>query len=813
MKKLTSFSVNYPITVLMLILAVFLLGYISFSKLGVDLFPNLNNPRIFVEIKAGERPPEEIEQLFVRNIEAVAVRQKKVSRVSSISRVGTAQVTVEYGWDADMDEAFLDLQKSLTQAGQSFNLDEMNITQHDPNAVPIFTLALKHPQITDMDELRRVAENYLRNELVRLEGIAEVELLGVEEKEVIVRTDSYLMDAYGLTASTIASKIASYNRQVSGGSIVEMGQKYVIKGVAEFDQLEDIGNIIVTYSQPTNLAGETVAGERIPVFLRDVAHIEFRNKEPENIVHVDQERCIALAIYKETKFNTIKAIDILTDELVNLQKALPGYDLFVIQNQGEFIVKAVDEVKQTAIIGVILAVFILYVFLRRLGATFIIASAIPVSIVATFNLMYFNHLTLNIMTLGGLALGAGMLVDNAIVVMENIFRNLESGMSLKQAAIDGTAQVAGAITASTITTIVVFLPIVYLHGSAGELFREQAWTVAFALLSSLAVAVLVIPMLSSKLMKGHERRVHLKSVRFPWYPKLLRQILHRAWLAILVGLCMIVIAALLLPFVGSEFIPKTDGNELVIDIKLPEGTELSRTEATVLSIENTILQLLGSSIDRTYTTIGPVTSLSGEKDIFADENMASITLLLKAKRDISSRQIISLLNEALAYIPDAEFQYIQQQSALQMSLGTDEAPIVVYVRGEELDVIQNLTEQAKEKMLAIEDLFNLETSFDQGRPEVNVVLDRVRAGILNVSIESIASELQNFLEGRTAGEWEFEGELQDITLRLPDVGISQLENIELQASNQKIRLGDVADIEKTIAPKEINRQNQIRVGL
>ncbi|MBN1559307.1 efflux RND transporter permease subunit, partial [candidate division KSB1 bacterium] len=342
---------------------------------------------------------------------------------------------------------------------------------------------------------------------------------------------------------------------------------------------------------------------------------------------------------------------------------------------------------------------------------------------------------------------------------------------------------------------------------------EQAWTVAFALLSSLVVAILIIPMLSSKLLKGYKRNVRLESIRLSWYPQFLERILQHAWIVILAGFLLIVAAVLALPFVGSEFIPKTDTNELVVEITLPEGTELSRTEATVLSIEKTIQHMFAPYIDMTYTAIGPSTSLAGVEDIFADENMASITLLLKADRDITSQQMVSMLNEALAYIPDAEFQYIQEQSALQLALGTDEAPIIVYVRGEELDVIQDLTEQVKEKMLAIDDLFNVETSFDQGRPEVNVVLDRIRAGILNVSIESIASELQNFLEGRTAGEWEFEGEMQDITLRLPDVGINQLENIELQGNNQKIRLGDVADIEKTIAPKEINRQNQVRVGL
>jgi hydrophobic/amphiphilic exporter-1 (mainly G- bacteria), HAE1 family len=811
MKTLTRFSVQYPVTIIMLIFAVLLLGYISFSKLGVDLFPDLNNPRIFVEIKAGERPPEEIEQQFVQNIESIAIRQKKVTQVSSISRVGVAQVTVEYTWDADMDEAFLDLQKALTTFTQNSEIDELNISQHDPNAVPVMTLALSNEKFDDMADLRKVAENYLRNELVRLDGIAEVELLGSEEKEVVVETDPYLMQAFNLSPSEIAQKINSYNRNVSGGSIVEMGRKYVVKGVSEITEVDDIGSIIVTYHQVLDLAGEAIPGQRTPVFLRDVADVRYNNKEPENIVHVDQQRCMALAIYKETKYNTVKAVEVLFDNLKDLQKALPGYELVVIQNQGEFITTAIDEVKQTALIGITLAIIILFVFLRRFGTTLIISFAIPISIVATFNLMYFNGLTLNIMTLGGLALGAGMLVDNAIVVMENIFRNMEAGKSIKEAAIDGAAQVGGAITASTVTTIVVFLPIVYLHGSAGELFKDQAWTVAFALLSSLVVAVLVIPMLSSKILKT-STTIKNVPVRFTWYKKSLTNILKRPWTVIIVSAGLILLSVLLLPIIGSEFIPKTDSNELRIAVKLSEGTELHRTDTTIRDIETTIRSLLGEQISNIYSTVGPTSSTSESDDLFEDENTANINLILKQDRSMNSEEIIEVLNKNLTVMPDAEFQYVSGESALQMTLGTDEAPIVVQVRGEDLDVIQELSDQVKEKMLVMQDLFNVETSFDQGRTEINIVLDRVRAGILNVGIESVASALQNHLSGAEAGEWETGGELQDITLRLPDISVNQLSDIEISSGTQKIRLDDVADIEFSTAPKEINRRNQTRVG-
>ena len=801
---------------MMLVLAVILLGYISFSKLGIDLFPDLNNPRIFVELKVGERPPEEIEQQFVESIESLAIRQKKVIQVASVTRVGSAQITVEYSWNADMDEAFLDLQKTLTTFSQNSEIDELIITQHDPNAAPVMLLGLSHPQIEDMDELRRIAENYLRNELIRLEGIAEVQLLGQEEKEVVIETNDYLMEAYNLTPSIIAARIRNYNRNASGGSIVEMGRKYIIKGVGEFQSIDEIGNVIVSYTQPQTLAGTAQPGqsiERVPVYLKNVAKLAFKNKDPENIVRIDQQRCMGLAIYKETKFNTVKAVNDLLEALADLRNALPGYELTVIQNQGEFITTAIDEVKQTALIGIILAVIVLYIFLRRIGVTAIISVAIPISVIATFNLMFFKGLSLNIMTLGGLALGAGMLVDNAIVVMENIFRNLESGLSLKEASIQGTAQVGGAIIASTITTIIVFLPIVYLHGSAGELFKDQAWTVAFSLVASLFVAILVIPMLSTRLLKSSPDRLQHRSIKFNRYGSFLSNILDKKWLVISSGVLLVVISILLIPVVGSEFVPRTDLNEFSVELKLPEGTELRRTEQAVDNIEIITREILGNDLHTIYSKIGPATELTGdESSIFEDENTATIKVILNPDHKIPSQEFISRLSSALADIPELETQFVQEQTALQTTLGTESAPIVVEVTGEALEVLQNLTEQVKQQLLSMNELFNFETSFDEGRPEVDIVLDRVKAGIYNVSIDNISSQLQDHLMGREAGQWESDGELQDITIRLPDIGISQLEDLTINSGDQKIRLDELANIRISTAPREINRKNQARIG-
>ncbi len=292
MKKLTQFSVNYPVTVSMMVVAIILLGYISFNRLGIDLLPDLNAPRIFIEITAGEKPPEEIEKQYIENIEAQSIRQKGVKQVSSVCMVGSAQITVEYEWGQDMDEAFLDLQKALTSYSQNSDIDDFTISQHNPNATPVMIVGMLNPEITDMDELRLIGENYIRNELIRLDGIADVVITGAEEKEVLIETNNYLLDAYGITAGQIVQQIQNINRNVSGGTIVEMGKKYIIKGVSIIDNIDEINEIIVTYwqsnpDQNNPTTNNETTNEKIPVFLKDVAKVSFVNKKPVNIVRIN----------------------------------------------------------------------------------------------------------------------------------------------------------------------------------------------------------------------------------------------------------------------------------------------------------------------------------------------------------------------------------------------------------------------------------------------------------------------------------------------------------------------------------------------
>ncbi len=811
MKKLSEFAIRYPVTILMIVLGVVLLGYISYDKLGVDLFPDLNNPRLYIELEAGEKPPEEIEKQFVDNIEALAIRQSDVVQVSSISKVGTAQITVEYAWNKDMDDAYLDLQKAVTSYAQNEDdIDEINITQHDPNSAPIMTFCLSNDNLNDMNELRKVAENYIRNELIRLDGVAEVEISGDQEKEVLIETNQYLLDAYSLTMDGVSTKINNFNESVSGGTIEEMGLSYVVKGVSLLTNIEDFENVIVGYKQVHD--NDTVT--YTPIRLREVAKVSYQNKDPENIVRLNGKRCLGLAIYKETKYNTVKAVEEVNKAIVDIQKALPGYQLTMVSNQGSFISDSIKEVENSALMGILLAVVVLYFFLRRIGSTLIVSVAIPVSIIATFNLMYFNGLTLNIMTLGGLALGAGMLVDNAIVVMENIFRNHESGLSVRDAAITGTAQVGGAITSSTLTTIVVFLPIVYLHGASGELFKDQAWTVTFSLLSSLVVAMLLIPMLFNLFYKN-KANIESKSVQLKGYGQFLKKVVKKKWLVVALTLFLMGISALMVPFIGTEFMPKTETREFSMDIRMQEGTRLERTSSAVENLEKVVTEVLGSDLKTIYSQIGPSSDddeSSSESDILEGDNTATMNIALKSDSKITSSEAIRRINNAVGDIQNVEISYKQDETALQNILGTDEAPIVVEVQGEDIDVIEDLATQVKKKMEGLPGIYNVESSMENGSPEVEIMVDRLRAGMYDLSVSDIVSQVEAQLEGKTVGQVEREGEMEDITLKLPDKNLSQISDLRIESDNQEFQLNELASIKIGQSPKQIYRRNQTRIG-
>jgi len=826
MKKLIQFAVNYPVTILMAILAIGILGYISYFRLGVDLFPDLNSPRLFVELQAGEKAPEEIEKQYVEQIEALSMRQGGVTQVSSVTRIGSAQLTVEYSWEKDMDEAFLDLQKALNDFNQGGELDRISVTQYDPNSAPIMLIGIAHNTIEDLNELRKVADNYVSKELIRLEGVAQVTLSGEQEQEVVINTVPYKLEAFQLSLDDISQKIQSFNQNVAGGTVQELGLQYTVKGVGMLETEADFDNLIIGYkegaaaalpsNQNTNTTNESAGNtgnNRAPIYLKDVAETHFTNKAPQNIVRINGRRCIGLSIYKENRFNTVKAVEEISTELAIIERALPGYQFEIISNQGIFIKQAVDEVQETALYGVILAVVVLFLFLHRFGTTLIISIAIPISIIATFTLMYFNGLTINIMTLGGLALGAGMLVDNAIVVLENIFRNHESGADAKTAAIEGTAEVGGAITASTLTTIIVFLPVIYLQDAAGELFKDQAWTVAFSLLSSLFVAIFVIPMLYHRFYRKRQIPAKSKSLQLHTYGRFLQGVLKLRWLVILLAMLLVAGAVYVYPSIGTEFMPSASTKKFQVEVQMPEGTVLERTASTVGNIEGIIEEVLKEDLKFIYSHIGPRTELEGNQSgVFQGEHTALVEVALVDSTRLGIQKVIAVLDQVTQDISGVKLSFSPEASSLNSILRTEEAPLVIEIKGEDLGTIEQLTGEVRDQIFDMPGLLNLQTSIEQGAPEVEVLFDRFKLGLYNLDMNNVITQIQDQLKGKTAGKLEKAGEMIDIALQMPDQGLKDFENLSIKGGEKVYRLHEIATLRSSNAPKEIHHRNQSRIG-
>ena len=811
MKRIVKFAVSNPVTVSMAVFGILLLGKISYDRLSVDLFPDMNNPRLFVEIKAGERPPEEIEKQWVKNMEAMAIRQSDVVQVSSVIKAGSARITVEYAWKKDMDEAFLDLQKAMTQFSQNSDITDLKITQHDPNAAPVVLVSMSHHSITDMAELRKIAENFIRNELIRIEGVAEVTLSGQEKSTLTVQTDPYRMEAFGLTIDDIAGRITANNQNISGGRVSEMGLQYLVKSASMFGSASDFENLIVGYktvdAQTATTSALSATGERAPLYLGEIASVCFENARPENIVRINGERCIGLSVYKEMRFNTVRVVDEVARHLGVIEQALPGYRFQIITNQGTFIKSAIGEVKNSALIGILLAVVILFVFLRRISITLIVSIAIPISIVATFNLMFFNGLTLNIMTLGGLALGAGMLIDNAIVVVESIFQNRERGLSLKDAVITGTSEVSGAIIASTLTTIVVFLPIVYLHGASGELFKDQAWTVAFSLVASLFVAILVIPMLFDKL-SGKEKTV--KSVQMTGYSNILRRLLRWRWMVIGAALMVIVFTAMIFSRIGTEFMPRAEGKTFTVLVKMPEGTQLERTAQTVSNLEKLLFAITGDTLTTVYSHTG--TGSGSANAIFEGENTAMMKVILSPDSPLSPDAVIAQFIQTAENPDGLELTVQQEENSLSSLLGSEGTPIVVEVKGEDLNEIAEITEDVKRRMMNVPGIYNIMTSIEDGAPEAIISIDRTVAGINNLSISTVIEQIKQQLGGKEAGQMEYRGEMRDIIIKVPEISLGSIGLLVIRNGTREFRLQEIAAITQSQAPKEIFRRNQNRIG-
>jgi len=840
--NLPDFSARHPVTVAMVVCGILLLGIVSLNRLGTDLLPDIKSPRIVVALESGNKSPREMEDVYAEQLEARLGTVHHVRKVSSVSHVGRIVVTTEFAWNTDMDFALLEVQKQVASYSGDREVDNVVVARFDPRQLPIMTFGVIASQSQDLDELRRIADETIKRRLESLEGVAAARVSGGRERQVVVEPDPYLLKSYNLTFADLKQRIQAANVDASGGEIEDNERVYIVHAVGEFKDLNDIRQVTVGYrtaaARGERTGSSRYAGETVPVTLSEVADVRYDYKELESVVRLNGEECVGVLVYKEADENTVRVVETVAKELARLERDIPGISIVVADDQARFIRTAIREVYQTAAYGIILAIVVLYISLRNFRTTWIVCLAFPISIIATFNLMYFFGLTVNIMTLGGLALGAGMLVDNAIVVVENIFRHRQMGKSLFDSAVEGTREVGSAITASTITTVVVFLPIVFVRGIAGELFKEQAMTVAFSLLSSLVVALALIPAAAAKYLTVKER--DLTGVgRHPVYAAVLGKCLDYKLGVVVIVALLCGVSVYLIPRVGNEFIPKADQGQFTVEVRLPEGTRIETTEQHVRQIERAIEQFGGAGVKTVFARIGRIEdemalleeevtgtntadilvgmAVGREPQGFVErlaDRLGLFDLLWPGDTSLSSESLVAAINPVISSLPDIEISYVLSESTLQQTIGSSEAPISVEIRGPDLDMLRALTDTVVARLADVPEIYNLKTSFEGGNPEVEIELDRLLAASFGLDTYQVATVVRQKIDGEVVGDFIAEDEERDIEVKFAESPLHSLNGIEIEnPRNALLTLDDIADLHVIEGPRTIERRDQQRTGV
>ncbi|PXV68660.1 efflux RND transporter permease subunit [Halanaerobium congolense] len=795
--KLSDFSIKRSVTTAMIILMVLLIGSVALSRLSLDLFPDITFPGAAIVTTYEGVGSEEIENLITKEIESSVATVEGVKSITSTSSRGSSTVVVEFNWGRDMDFAVQDLREQVDLVNSMTlpeDADSPMIFKFDPAMIPIMVYGVS-AQGLEIDELKEEVEDELIPRLERISGVAQVNMQGGLTREIIVALKRDKLSHYNLDFNTITNIVRAENINVSAGDVLRGDKEFLVRTVGKFSNLDEIRNINIPVGN----------GQ---IKLSDVAEVRDGFADLKTLSRTNGKRSLSLAIQKQTDANTVEVAGAVRAEIDQIQNDYPNYSFSIAMDQSEFIEKSIASVSQNAILGGLLAVIILFLFLRNIRSTIIIATAMPISIIGTFILMYFADVNLNVISLGGLALGVGMLVDNGVVVLENIYRYRSMGEGKIEAAREGSSEVGMAIAASTVTTVVVFLPIVFVEGMAGQLFRDLALTVAFSLIASLMVALTLIPMLASKILKikpkelaRNKKEGRIKQI----YRKALTKSLKHRWVFVVLLVVLLVGSFALVPQIGFEFMPSTDQGSFSVSYELPVGTALSRSNEVSTEIESVL-----TNIEEVETVIATVGSGGQMMSTSTSSHLGTISVQLVdlAERDRSTAEVMEEIRQSIN-LPDVDLSVEEQQG-----FSGGGAPVNVKLFGDDLDVLEQETAKATAAIEDIEGLREIDNSLSEGQPEYQIKVNRSIASRFGLNVSQIANTVRTAINGNTSTRYEVAGDEYDIRVRLQEDQIEQMSqvpelNIQI-ASGEMIPLSRVASLEITEGPVEILRKDQER---
>ena len=869
MRRLIEIATQRRVTIAMFMVAIVLFGVVSLSRLKLNLLPDISYPTLTVRTELTGAAPAEVENLITKPVEEAVGVVRNVRVVRSVSRSGQSDVTIEFLWGTDMDIAGVDVREKLDILQLPLEASRPLLLRFDPSSEPIMRLGLLSKEDageavdseSTLKVLRRLAEDRIKTDLEAQEGTAAVKVSGGLEDEIQIRVDQQKLSQLGISIDEIAARIRAENVNLSGGRLEEGNQRFLVRTLNEFQSVDEFRDAIVSY-----------VADR-PVYLRDVATVEQGFKEREAITRVRGRESVELGVYKEGDANTVQVAARIERRLESLRETLPDdIELVKIYDQSRFISSAVDNVRLAAILGGLIAIIVLYGFLRDARATTIVGIAIPVSVIGTFLLMYSNDISLNIMSLGGIALAVGMLVDNSIVVLENIVRKKEQGDGIVEAARNGTTEVGGAVVAATLTTIAVFFPMVFIEGVAGQLFKDQALTVTFALIFSLIVALTLIPMLAalgarsryegSVASETPEPEPKSRIVRFLkkivafvilvitwisamlvrlggllfkvvgfllwlvlWIPTWVLQRLHRAIAAVYPGLlgwslrhrATVVIAAVaifaatmsLLPRLGTELIPQFSQGEFNVDLRLAPGAPLSETDRAIQVAQRAAAAIEEVELD--FSVAGTGNRLDANPVDAGDHTgTLSVQLASGAGREAEAAAMESM-REELSRLPGVQYEFSRP------ALLTFASPLQIEIAGYDLDALGVVSNAVVQQMSASGRFSDIRTTVERGNPEIQIVFDQERAAKLGLAVRDIANRVVANVRGELATRYTWRDKKIDVLVRSVDTRRSSIEEIRRlivnPTSDRPVTLDAVAEVKVSQGPAEIRRVAQERVAI
>jgi HAE1 family hydrophobic/amphiphilic exporter-1 len=812
--SLADASVRRPVFTTMLTLIVVVLGSMALSRLQIDLLPSIELPTLTVRTQYEGADPLVIERLVTQIVEEIVATVPGVVEMTSRSYEGNSSVRVSFAWGTDIDAAALDVRATLEDEISELP-DEIvgpRVSKFDVDSFPVVLLGVSSP--LDPVELTQIVEDQMRYRFARIPGVAQVDPWGGFTREVRIELDPNRINALGLALDEVLDAVRDANLNLPAGHIEEGRYEVTLRAPAEFVDLDQIRETVVARR------------EGALITLGQIARVRDTYEKLTRIIRVNGERGLRLAIRKQAGANTVEVARHVLAEVDALNRAFPQVRIVPVIDQGNFIQRAIANVSRSVLYGGSLAVLVLLFFLRDLRSTLVISLAIPISVVATFALLYFGGFTLNLMTLGGLALGVGMMVDSAVVVLENIFRRRrEHGEAPASAAVAGTGEVASAVIAGTLTTLVIFLPLGFVRGVSGVLFKEMAYVIVFSLACALLVALSLVPMLASRLLSGTESAEHpgwtsrlsagaghgLEALE-NGYRDLLMQVLKRRGLT-LAGVLMVLAASLLLtPYIGSEFLPPSDEGEVRVTGEMEVGTRLDLIDHQT--------RLLGEQVFAAVPeAVSSVVSVTASGSRGSAEALGEIRLSLSpaAQRERSNVQIADDLRARLAEgVPGMKIRVRapQGQFLLERLLKTVEG-ITVEVRGFELETLDLLARQVADTIAEVPGVTDVRLSREAGIPQQAINVDRSKVADLGLTVRDVTRVIETAVAGSKAGEFRVEGNSYRILVQLEDAekrSLDEILDLTLRTpTGNLVALRNLVDTERGTGPVTVERKDQQRL--